>query len=847
MASNRDFGKPARTPARSRLADWLAPRLGVADTRTRIDWFVRLLFHAPRAGRKDVPQLLIARFVALLAGDWQLAARAPLRLWLWRAFVRPAPPGGAAASLRAIVVGTAVALRRTTAFARRQQRRLDAAIARLPWVPLAAGLESASGVVGRWWPMLPVVMLLGGALFVLASTASLSTTAQLQFGATSLAASLVIRRMPGRVPLLLLSSMALLMTARYAYWRATTTLDFRSPGDTLVGYALFGAEAYTWLIQLFGFVQTAWPLERAIVPMPVNPAAWPTVDVYIPTYNEPLSVVRPTVLAAQGIDWPADKLRVYLLDDGRRPEFRAFAEQAGIEYLVREDNRHAKAGNINRALERTHGEYIAIFDCDHVPARSFLQTTMGTFLREPKCAMVQTPHHFFSPDPFERNLSTFHRVPNEGYLFYGLVQAGNDLWNASFFCGSCAVIRRSALVEVGGVAVETVTEDAHTALKLHRRGYTTAYLPTVQAAGLATESLASHIRQRVRWARGMAQIFRIDNPFLGRGLTAFQRLCYGNAMLHFFYGIPRLIFLTMPMAYLFFHMHFIHAPALAIVAYVMPYIALANVANSRLQGSFRHSFWAEVYESVLAWYVALPTTIAVLSPKHGKFNVTDKGGRIDQGYFDWAVSRPYILLVTLNALGLAVGCYSLVAGDAYEAPTVLMNMLWTTYNLVLLGGALCVAREARQTRATQRIPMRLPAMLMLADGHSIACTTRDCSLGGFGLTLPDGQRFAPGEPMSVCVRRLDQEFSFRVRSVWQTGRELGVKLEGLDLEAERRLVQLTLGRADAWIKWHDAELADKPLRGLRDVVQVGVRGYGRLGRDAARAARAWVEAARARS
>ena len=166
--------------------------------------------------------------------------------------------------------------------------------------------------------------------------------------------------------------------------------------------------------------------------------------------------------------------------------------------------------------------------------------------------MLQTPHHFFSPDPFERNLGTFRKVPNEGELFYGLVQDGNDLWNATFFCGSCALLRRSMVEEIGGIAVETVTEDAHTALKLHRLGYTTAYLAIPQAAGLATESLSGHIGQRIRWARGMTQIFRIDNPLLGRGLKIGQRLCYLNAMMHFFYGIPRLVFLTAPLSYLFF-------------------------------------------------------------------------------------------------------------------------------------------------------------------------------------------------------------------------------------------------------------------------------------------------------
>jgi cellulose synthase (UDP-forming) len=96
---------------------------------------------------------------------------------------------------------------------------------------------------------------------------------------------------------------------------------------------------------------------------------------------------------------------------------------------------------------------VAIFDCDHVPTRSFMQVTLGWFLRDRKLGMLQTPHHFYSPDPFERNLSKFRLIPNESELFYGIVQDGNDFWNATFFCGSCAVLRRTALNEIGGIAV----------------------------------------------------------------------------------------------------------------------------------------------------------------------------------------------------------------------------------------------------------------------------------------------------------------------------------------------------------------------------------------------------------
>src|SRR3989344_6095151 len=202
--------------------------------------------------------------------------------------------------------------------------------------------------------------------------------------------------------------------------------------------------------------------------------------------------------------------------------------------------------------------------------------------------------------------------------------------------------RRKELLEVGGIAVETVTEDAHTAHKLSRLGYNTAYLEVPQAAGLATEILSGHVGQRIRWARGMAQIARTDNPLFGKGLKFGQRLCYLNAMLHFFYGLPRLVFLTAPLAYLFFGAHVFQATALMITAYALPHLAHASVTNSRIQGRFRHSFWNEVYESVLAWYIMRPVIVAFINPKLGKFNVTAKGGVIEKAYFDWTIARPYV-------------------------------------------------------------------------------------------------------------------------------------------------------------------------------------------------------------
>src|ERR1700730_12975496 len=173
-------------------------------------------------------------------------------------------------------------------------------------------------------------------------------------------------------------------TFRYGYWRIAGAFSFfRDPGshwhavDAFFIGMLVAAETYAFLILALGYLQTMWPLRRTPVPLPDDTDSWPAVDLLIPTYNEPLRVVRYPALAAMNIDWPADKLHVYILDDGKREEFRAFAEEAGIGYMTRDDNRHAKAGNINHALERLDAPFVAIFDCDHVPTRSFLQVTMG--------------------------------------------------------------------------------------------------------------------------------------------------------------------------------------------------------------------------------------------------------------------------------------------------------------------------------------------------------------------------------------------------------------------------------------------------------------------------------------
>jgi cellulose synthase (UDP-forming) len=630
---------------------------------------------------------------------------------------------------------------------------------------------------------------------------------------------------------LTLMILSLFATFRYGYWRLSqTVMFFQDPAnhwgalDAFFIMSLIFAEGYAFIILFLGFFQTIWPLRRAPMPLPDNSDEWPHIDVLVPTYNEPLEVVRYTALGALNIDWPTDKLHVYICDDGRRKEFADFAFQAGVGYKIRPDNAHAKAGNINTALKTLTSPYVAIFDCDHVPTRSFLQMTMGWFLRDRNLAMLQTPHHFYSPDPFERNLGQFHIIPNENELFYGIVQDGNDFWNATFFCGSCAVLRREALDEIGGIAVETVTEDAHTSLRMQSNGWNTAYINIPQAAGLATERLSAHVGQRIRWARGMIQILRTDNPLFAPKLSIAQRLCYFNAMAHFLYPLPRLIFLTAPLIYLLLSHTNVPGYWAAILAYALPHLTLSNITNSRIQGQHRHSWWNEIYETVLSPYILLPTMMALINPKLGKFNVTAKGGIVKRSFFDVKIAQPFLVLLFFNLLGLLVAIPRFFIWDKDRPGTVIMNCVWCFFNIIVLGVCSAVSREMQQLRGHVRIRVVTPVMVKLPNGQVLHGETIDLSSGGAAIRLNEAYAVTGGELAKLSFPAATMDADLPATLVSATETTLRTKFNELTIREQELLTMVLYSRADTWLGWGESREVDQPMKSLGRIFAISMQG-----------------------
>ncbi|WP_297610498.1 UDP-forming cellulose synthase catalytic subunit [uncultured Sutterella sp.] len=666
----------------------------------------------------------------------------------------------------------------------------------------AAGARRRLAVTKLEILVLILLISAGIALSAICVTQPLDTQNQTIFLMLTLGTALLLREVRSHLSLLLLIILSILVSTRYLWWRYSETLNLDSTAGAVCSILLVAAETYAWVVMLLGYFQVFWVLDRKPIPCPADKSLWPHVDVFIPIYNEPLDVIRPTVNAAASMDWPAEKLHVWILDDGSRDEIENFARAAGVGYIRREKHDHAKAGNINHALTLVKGDFVAIFDCDHIPVRSFLQLTMGWMLKDPSIALVQTPHHFYSQDPFTRNLGLTSQDPDENSLFHDLIQKGNDTWNATMFCGSCAVMRRKALDQAGGIAVETVTEDAHTSLRLNRLGWSSAFIGIPLAAGLSTETLSGHVGQRIRWARGMIQIFRTDNPFAGRGLSLGQRLCFLNAMIHFLHGLPRLIFLLAPIPYLFFGIYVIEADPASLFVFVLPHMLHSAITTSIIQRGHRSPFISGVYEAILSWYILVPTTMALISPKLGKFNVTVKGGTIEHEYLDWTLSKPYLLLIGINVAALFFLFYQLSFVDSPSYLTLAINGGWTIYNLIILFAAVAVAVETVQGRKFPRVHQDLPAMLRTSDGRLWSVRLTDYSQRGARIEIPAEAEglFVANQEASLVMTRDGIMHDFPVIIRRASHSSLGVELVRMTPELERAFTQCTFSRADSWVR-----------------------------------------------
>lgn len=675
------------------------------------------------------------------------------------------------------------------------------------------------------------------ACVAMAAATPLAGSVQIKLAAATIAALLLMGWVkPLGGPFRLFTLLLIVFTStRYMIWRAAETIPHDSPASFVGGLLLFGAEGYGYVLLLLSAFLSVDIFRRRPKPAPLSPSASPSVDIFIPSYNEDEELLAVTVTAALNVNYTAGKLNVYLLDDGgtvakrnqadpakaaeareRHESLKALCDRLGATYLTREKNEHAKAGNINAALPKTSGDLVLILDADHVPSSDILWRAVGYFVDDPKLFLVQTPHFFLNPDPLERNLGTFDRMPSENEMFYSVIQRGLDGVNASFFCGSAAILRRKYLVEVGGVCGDTITEDAETALELHARGYRSAYVARPMVAGLSPETFSGFIVQRMRWAQGMVQIFLLKNPLFKRGLTLAQRVGYMNSCFYWFFPIARMIFILGPILYLLFGLRVYVGDLNDFLMYGLPHIVGALLLSATLYGHTRWAFASELYEVIQSIHCTGAILQVLKNPRAPEFVVTPKGESLTEEFIS-PLAPAFYWLIAVVGLGELVGIFRMFL-DPIGGGVIGVLLFWNSFHLLLLIASLGVLYERPQRRIFPRFE-RHDAFSLYKDGKNYPGQMTDISITGLGcdLVAEGSEDFKSGDRVSIDTLELDVPYSLeiplRVQSVQvKDGKsKLGLQYDVETAEQWSAIVSLVYGRSQNWKTFQEERATSKHM------------------------------------
>jgi len=524
------------------------------------------------------------------------------------------------------------------------------------------------------------------------------------------------------LPLRLFALCALIWGVGYLIWRFGWSGEGANP-------VLFAMLLLTEVYGLWALGTLAWYSwsQPAVVRPPATPGR--AIDVYVCTYDEPLEVVAATLAGCRALTYPHT---TYLLDDGRRPEMEELAHTAGAAYLTRPDNSHAKAGNINAALERTEGELVLMLDADHVPMPDALDAMVGYFDDERVC-LVQSPHDFFNHDSVQHYVVGRH----EQSLFYRVVCPGKDRDGAAYWCGSSAVLRREALLEIGGVATETIAEDFHTTIRMQRHGWTTRYHDEVLVQGLAPHDLDSYLLQRDRWARGNLAVFTLpESPLRARELRPLQRLSYFASLAAYLAPPMRLLLLATVGAVLWTGALPMKISVVALAALWLPAVSLNLLAGSALTRGYMKIGETAHYE-LLTMEIYTRALRCIFRPGHTAFKVTPKQG--DGGGGLDAVRKLHLVVIAAVVVGggTILRLLDLVGvGPLPDMPGIaawIVPLLGLIEMRRILRTLLAVGRR-QQRRQVYRFEGDAAAHCFAAGGH-IGGRLVDASAAGVGLVL----------------------------------------------------------------------------------------------------------------
>ena len=551
----------------------------------------------------------------------------------------------------------------------------------------------------------------------------------------------------------------LIITWNYLFWRITQTLPpLGFTASWLLGIGFLGTEvltavggSITWIM----LSRTSSRSKTVDANMPWLMQATPLVDVLICTYNEDRAILERTIIGAMGMTYP--NLRVWVLDDGRRSWLGELCAQKGCHYLTRPDNSHAKAGNINHAIRHlaelpSPPDFIAVLDADFVPFSNFVSRALCLF-KDRAAGIVQTPQHFFNPDPIQSNLAITEVFPDEQRFFFDIIMPSKDAWGLAFCCGTSSVIRYSALREIGGFPTDSVTEDFLLTVRLQERGYKTLYLNEKLSVGLAPEGINEYATQRIRWCLGLVQICRgKSGPLrLGNGLPLPFRINLIETFLYWGASFPfRMFCMLAPALFFLLDIRMVDANFADAVAHFAPMVITQVAITAWLGGGRMLPFIADLYQMLVAPEIIKVVAFALLRPRGHKFKVTAKGVHSAGLNVHWRLLFRFLALAAITILGL-VKLFAFDKSDLIEGGGA-VNLFWAWYNLFVLTICCVVCVEQPRRRLNERFATREKVVIKIG-AEARLYDVKDISESGLRLS---GEIPGPvGSPATLIMERIE--------------------------------------------------------------------------------------------
>lgn len=485
----------------------------------------------------------------------------------------------------------------------------------------------------------------------------------------------------------------------YIIWRITVIPIHSGVISFLLGVTLFSAEVLGLISFLnFKYLFTKkYKLELKTLD-DFQYGNRPYVDVLICTYNEPLYLLEKTIAASTNLDYPKYKFKIHVCDDGRRDSLKLLCEKYNVNYITRDNNEGAKAGNINNALKYLKGDLFAVLDADMIPKKEFLSRTVGYFTNE-NLAFVQVPQVYYNKDTYQYNLMK--NIPNEQDFFMRDIQEARAAINAVLHVGTNALFKREYVDEIGGYPTCSITEDMAVGMLLQSRGYDSVFINEELVLGLSATTFTELVKQRDRWCRGNIQVLKYFNPIFTKGLTLPQKIAYFDGGVYWFSNLQKIIFISCPLIYLLTRKIIIDSSILNLLNIYIPFILGQILIFNTLSPGNRKLTWSHFYEIAMAPHLTLSILKEMLFFKT-EFNVTLKEIQQGRKQFQFKVAFPHIVIAVVTIIAWIVSTRLLIEKNIH-IQAYLLNMGWSIYNFIAAIICIKVAYQKPIFRTSERI------------------------------------------------------------------------------------------------------------------------------------------------